>query len=211
MGWFSHPLIKKKKSRLVLAIGGGSATPEGQTLQILFFPFCPWGGRTTPHRPRGVVQPPQGQTQCCHFFFCLGNGRTTPSSVMQFQTHGLKNKVVKTQGLKRCLTLNLKTQQHTADRETRKLGRRKNKYWQHAYAADRGKKINQHSVDPLQHGNTMSIKKSHYTRKNGAKFTFQQLSNFLQSLNLTLLPSPKKKKKNTWWFSGCENTERREN
>jgi hypothetical protein len=48
---------------------------------------------------------------------------------------------VKTQGLKMCLTLNLKTQQHTADRETRKLGKKKkNKYWQHAYAADREKK-----------------------------------------------------------------------
>jgi hypothetical protein len=31
--------------------------------------------------------------------------KTEISSVMQIETHGLKNKVSKTQGLKRCLTL----------------------------------------------------------------------------------------------------------
>lgn len=117
---------------------------------------------------------------------------------------------MKTQRLKRCLTLNLKTQQHTADKETRKKKQKKTTYWQHAYAADREKKkINQNSVNPLQHGNTISIKKSHYIRKNGAKFIFQQLSKFpSKSQSHPVTQSQEKEKKNTWWFSGYENTER---
>jgi len=69
LGWLNHPPWGGS--------GGGSATPKGQTLQILFFPFCPYGSRTTPighgggsatHRPatpvalRGGLATPKGKT-----------------------------------------------------------------------------------------------------------------------------------------------------
>jgi hypothetical protein len=76
LGWLNHPPWGGS--------GGGSATPKGQTLQILFFPFCPWGGQTTPRGHRGgsatpkLVEPPLRAKPILpffiYFYFFLSKG-----------------------------------------------------------------------------------------------------------------------------------------
>lgn len=79
LGWPKHPpwggsatpWQKKKKIKIDFGPWGWFGHPKGQTFQILFFPFCPWSGRTTSVALGGSLATPKDKTDLAIFLFFI--------------------------------------------------------------------------------------------------------------------------------------------